>query len=240
MIKKNAIFFLPLFLFLVALLFPVELFAAKYLYDKNGKGYIVDDPKKIPNEYICRTIILTKYPDEAIKFYNKIIISCEVSGEKPSHAYAKRAGTWNSKGDYDKAIEDYTKAIELDPTFAVAYYRRGGVWESKGDYDKAIADYEKAVELKPDDTDYQDQLNIARSKKAEQVTISKVETSEKHEQTKNVLTVTKTEKAIFEYNESTKEWDVIITDNNFSIPKSRIRKKMPAKMVPKLDLVKDE
>ena len=31
----------------------------------------------------------------------------------------------NSSGDYAGAIEDYTKAIELDPKDAVAYYNRG-------------------------------------------------------------------------------------------------------------------
>ena len=44
------------------------------------------------------------------------------------------------KGQYDKAIADYTKAIHLDPRCAAAYFGRGSVYGYKGEYDKAIAD----------------------------------------------------------------------------------------------------
>ena len=49
--------------------------------------------------------------------------------------------------DNDKAIANYTKAIEIYPEFANAYYNRGMAWYDKGDYDKAIADYTKALEI---------------------------------------------------------------------------------------------
>ena len=53
------------------------------------------------------------------------------------------------KGEYDKAIAIYTKAIELDPE-ADGYYFRGRAYEDKGEYDEAIADYTKAIELDPE------------------------------------------------------------------------------------------
>ena len=56
-------------------------------------------------------------------------------------AYAK-------KGNYDFAIKDYTKAIELKPEFTI-YYNRGNTYYEKGDYDRAIEDYTKAIELNP-------------------------------------------------------------------------------------------
>ena len=52
-------------------------------------------------------------------------------------------------GQYDKAISDYTKAIETDPKFAVAYYSRGMAYRQKGQYDQAISDYTKAIETDP-------------------------------------------------------------------------------------------
>ena len=53
------------------------------------------------------------------------------------------------KGDYDKAIADYTEAIRLNPKLAEAYYSRGFAYGKKGDYDKAIADYTEAIRLDP-------------------------------------------------------------------------------------------
>ena len=53
------------------------------------------------------------------------------------------------KGEYDKAIAIYTKAIALDPE-ADGYYFRGRAYEDKGEYDEAIADYTRAIELDPE------------------------------------------------------------------------------------------
>jgi tetratricopeptide (TPR) repeat protein len=52
------------------------------------------------------------------------------------------------QGQYDKAISNYTKAIEIDPRYE-AYYDRGNVYLHKGQYDRAISDYTKAIELDP-------------------------------------------------------------------------------------------
>ncbi len=49
-----------------------------------------------------------------------------------------------------KAIEHYTKAIELKPDDPEAYNDRGFVYCEKGDFEKAIQDCTKAIELKPD------------------------------------------------------------------------------------------
>jgi tetratricopeptide (TPR) repeat protein len=54
------------------------------------------------------------------------------------------------KKEYDKAIEDYSKAIDLKPDYADAYFDRGNAWSEKKEYDKAIEDYDKATYLKPD------------------------------------------------------------------------------------------
>jgi tetratricopeptide (TPR) repeat protein len=52
--------------------------------------------------------------------------------------------------DYDRAIADYNKAIELNPNYAEAYSDRGVTYYYKNDSDQALADYNKAIELKPD------------------------------------------------------------------------------------------
>ena len=54
------------------------------------------------------------------------------------------------KGDFDRAIADFNRAIELKPDYAEAYNNRGNAYSDKGDFDHAIADFSKAIELKPD------------------------------------------------------------------------------------------
>jgi tetratricopeptide (TPR) repeat protein len=61
-----------------------------------------------------------------------------------------RGAAYFKKGEYDKAIADETKAIEIDPKFAEAYVNRGIAYLAKGEHDKAIADFTKAIQLKPD------------------------------------------------------------------------------------------
>jgi tetratricopeptide (TPR) repeat protein len=63
--------------------------------------------------------------------------------------YFKSGNTWADKGDYDKAITEFDKVIELDSKFTLAYSNRGNVWSEKCEYDKSIADYDKALELDP-------------------------------------------------------------------------------------------
>jgi tetratricopeptide (TPR) repeat protein len=64
-------------------------------------------------------------------------------------AYVFRGMAYNLKGDYDWAIADLDKAIELDPKNAIAYDARGSAYGYNGDYDRAIFDLDKAIELNP-------------------------------------------------------------------------------------------
>ncbi len=72
--------------------------------------------------------------------------------EDNAETYYNRGVGWHEKGDYDKAISDYTNAIELDPKLADAYVNRGLAYaRGKGWYDRAISDSTKAIELNPRD-----------------------------------------------------------------------------------------
>ena len=62
-------------------------------------------------------------------------------------AYYNRGEAYGLKGDSDRAISDYTKAIVLNPNYAPAYNGRGRAYTSKGDYVRAVADVTKAGEL---------------------------------------------------------------------------------------------
>ncbi len=57
------------------------------------------------------------------------------------------------KGDFDSAILEFNKALEIDPGNGDAYYNRGVAYYDKGEYERAISDYTKAIEINPKDTD---------------------------------------------------------------------------------------
>lgn len=61
-------------------------------------------------------------------------------------AWSNRGTTYLEKGLYDKAIEDFSKAIAIDEA-GIYYANRGLAKRNKGLYDLAIADYKKAIEF---------------------------------------------------------------------------------------------
>jgi TonB family protein len=66
--------------------------------------------------------------------------------------YRKRADENNFKGEFDLALNDYSKAIELNPKDAVSYLNRGRAHSNKKSYDLAVLDLDKTIELNPKDS----------------------------------------------------------------------------------------
>jgi len=52
-----------------------------------------------------------------------------------------------AKKDFDRAIDEFSAAIRLDPKSAEAYHKRGWCSRQRRDFDRAIADFSKAIEL---------------------------------------------------------------------------------------------
>jgi tetratricopeptide (TPR) repeat protein len=63
--------------------------------------------------------------------------------------YLKRGESLAGNNQYDRAIADYTTAIQLKPDYAEAYNDRGFAFYLKGSPERAIADYTRAIELRP-------------------------------------------------------------------------------------------
>ena len=61
-------------------------------------------------------------------------------------AYLNRGNLYLRKGEFLSAIQDYDKAIEMEPDSAVCLYNRGMAYEKTGQYQKAILDFERAIE----------------------------------------------------------------------------------------------
>jgi len=68
---------------------------------------------------------------------------------KDAEIYNNRGFAYCEIGQYDQAISDFSKAIEINPRFAPAYNNRGAAYLYTAQYDQAISDLSKAVEIDP-------------------------------------------------------------------------------------------
>jgi len=104
----------------------------------------------------------SKDPQTQIEYYSEALLLWKnADGIKTKAvAYNTRGNVYSDLKQYDKAIADYNKAIELDPTGecgigkkGAAYYNRGLAYSGLKQYDKAISDYNKAIELNSGDAE---------------------------------------------------------------------------------------
>jgi tetratricopeptide (TPR) repeat protein len=87
--------------------------------------------------------------DNVIFFTNKAI---ELNPDYGA-AYWNRAIAYDCKGEYQKSIADYSKAIQLydnDVDRSVLLKNRGMVFNTIKEYDSAILDFNRSILLKPD------------------------------------------------------------------------------------------
>ena len=88
-------------------------------------------------------------PDRSIAACTRIIQGRGETAKDSAIAHPERGLSYKSKGDFDRAIADFSEAIRFDPKYAEAYYLRGVVYGNKGDLDRAIADLNEAIRLDP-------------------------------------------------------------------------------------------
>jgi tetratricopeptide (TPR) repeat protein len=62
-------------------------------------------------------------------------------------AYFYSGTRWAERGEYNKAIQDLTKALEIDRTNVDIFVNRAATWEALGQYEKAFSDFSEAIML---------------------------------------------------------------------------------------------
>jgi lipoprotein NlpI len=88
-------------------------------------------------------------PDLKIAGCTAAIQSGQLNDTNLSFAFNNRGFAYGAKNDYDRAIQDLTEAIRLNPSDATAFNNRGADYRHKQDYDRAIQDYTEAIRLNP-------------------------------------------------------------------------------------------
>jgi tetratricopeptide (TPR) repeat protein len=87
--------------------------------------------------------------DARIRGCSAIIDSGTETAKIVAMAHNNRGAAYRSKGDPERAIEDFNRAIALNPKHAKAYNNRGFAYYDKGQIDQAIKDFDKAIALDP-------------------------------------------------------------------------------------------
>ena len=76
-----------------------------------------------------------------------MLLSCSTV---PFHE-ADQAQSLSNAGQYQQAIVEYSRSINIDPYNTDAYLGRGYAYEKVGEYPKALNDYSQVIKLKPSD-----------------------------------------------------------------------------------------
>lgn len=93
-------------------------------------------------------------------------VSC-ASKEEQAQEHFKKGFGYQNAGEPEKAIEEYQKALGLNPNLAQAHTNLGTVYLGQGDYDRAIDHFKKVIELNYYDTKAHYNLGLAYLYKGE-------------------------------------------------------------------------
>ena len=86
---------------------------------------------------------------------------------KLANLHAQIADIYAGLGLYEDAIQEYQKALKLQPTFADIRNKLGMVFKEVGRFDEAVKELEKAVEINPDYLDAMINLGLVYYAKGE-------------------------------------------------------------------------
>ena len=67
-----------------------------------------------------------------------------------AEGYYRRGMERYTQGDYEAALSEFTKAIELEPKAYVAYYARAVIFFARGDFPQALENINQTISLAPD------------------------------------------------------------------------------------------
>lgn len=68
-------------------------------------------------------------------------------------SYYNRAMAYQDKGDFDSAILDYSRVVEVNPEYTAAYINKGILFGRLGNFNAAIENFNKAIAMDPSDTE---------------------------------------------------------------------------------------
>jgi lipoprotein NlpI len=115
----------------------------------NNSNTSFADGKQYNNE----ALLLHKHHKykEAIRNYSLSISTDDLEPKKLAQVYSSRGNAYLDSGFPSRAIEDFTKAIELDLTYPEPYHNRATIYLCWGHYAQAEKDLHSYLTLLPSD-----------------------------------------------------------------------------------------
>jgi serine/threonine-protein phosphatase 5 len=99
--------------------------------------------------------ILANEAFKAHKFSQAIVLytqAIELTSQNPVY-WANRAFAHTKLEEYGSAVQDASRAIEIDPKYSKGYYRRGAAYLAMGKFKEALKDFQQVKKLCPNDPD---------------------------------------------------------------------------------------
>jgi len=107
----------------------------------------------------------------------------------------ERGVMYNQMGQYEQAVTNFNKALDLDPDCVVAYYERAIAYQNLKERQNAIDDYKQFLKLVPD----------AKKKSSILATIEKLEEEIRNPKPRRWIGLTKEEAARRKREQETQE-----------------------------------
>ncbi|MGF1561367.1 MAG: tetratricopeptide repeat protein [Geminicoccaceae bacterium] len=101
--------------------------------------------------------------ERAIALFTSAIESGDLDDQRRGIALTLRGVAYGNIEAYQRAIDDYTAALAVRPSSALAYTRRGVARINLGQFEQAVDDFERAIEIKPDNALARENLAIAQA-----------------------------------------------------------------------------
>jgi tetratricopeptide (TPR) repeat protein len=105
--------------------------------------------QQAPEWATCRNGDLKIEADVSIEACNTMLSRGGLTPGEEANVYHSRGRGQETKRNYNSAVDDYARAIELSPNVAESYIGRGNALRNNGEAHLAIADYDKSIQLKP-------------------------------------------------------------------------------------------
>jgi tetratricopeptide (TPR) repeat protein len=99
------------------------------------------------HDQLFRRCFTESVPDNVIVSCSAIIARPSMDKEELATAFKNRGNAYDDKGEYDRALEDYDRAVTINPLDADAFNSRGTTYIALARYERAISDFDEAIRL---------------------------------------------------------------------------------------------